>query len=113
MSDLLAARFQMGMSPAFHIIFTVVGIAMPVMMVLAERRWRNSGVSLVLWGWAWSQYPYVVAPDLTIESAAAPLATLRLVIVVLVLGALVLVPSLFYLFRVFKSSDQHSAVSHP
>ncbi|HET7248612.1 MAG TPA: cytochrome ubiquinol oxidase subunit I [Gemmatimonadales bacterium] len=43
MSDLLAARFQMGMSLAFHIIFAVVGIAMPVMMVLAERRWRRSG----------------------------------------------------------------------
>jgi cytochrome bd ubiquinol oxidase subunit I len=42
-SDLLAARFQMGMSLAFHIIFAVVGIAMPVMMVLAERRWAKSG----------------------------------------------------------------------
>ena len=48
MSDLLAARFQMGMSLAFHIIFAVVGIAMPVMMVLAERRWRTSGDPLYL-----------------------------------------------------------------
>jgi cytochrome d ubiquinol oxidase subunit II len=70
-------------------------------------------VSLVLWGWAWSQYPYVVPPDLTIASAAAPATTLQLVIVALVLGALVLVPSLFYLFRVFKSGDRPSAVSHP
>jgi cytochrome bd ubiquinol oxidase subunit II len=70
-------------------------------------------VSLVLWGWAWSQYPYVVPPDLDIASAAAPVATLQLVIAALVLGALVLVPSLFYLFRVFKSSDQPSAISHP
>jgi cytochrome d ubiquinol oxidase subunit II len=68
-------------------------------------------VSLVLWGWAGSQYPYVVPPDLTIESAAAPVATLRLVLAALVVGALVLVPSLFYLFRVFKTSDQPSAVS--
>ena len=70
-------------------------------------------VSLVLWGWAWSQYPYVVPPDLTIASAAAPPATLQLVIAALVLGALVLVPSLFYLFRVFKGGDRPSAVSHP
>lgn len=68
-------------------------------------------VSLVLWGWAGSQYPYVVPPDLTIESAAAPVATLRLVLAALVVGALVLVPSLFYLFRVFKTRDQPSAVS--
>jgi cytochrome d ubiquinol oxidase subunit II len=70
-------------------------------------------VSLVLWGWAWSQYPYVVPPDLDVSTAAAPAATLQLVIGALVLGALVLVPSLVYLFRVFKSGDQPSAVSHP
>lgn len=68
-------------------------------------------VSLVLWGWAGSQYPYVIPPDLTIESAAAPAVTLHLVLGALVLGALVLVPSLFYLFRIFKGSDQASAVS--
>jgi cytochrome d ubiquinol oxidase subunit II len=60
-------------------------------------------VSLIVWGWAWSQFPYVVPPDLAIATAAAPVATLRLVLVALVLGALVLFPSLFYLFRVFKS----------
>ena len=61
-------------------------------------------VSLIVWGWAWSQFPYVVPPDLDIATTAAPVATLRLVLVALVLGALVLLPSLFYLFRVFKSS---------
>ncbi len=39
MSDLLAARTQMGISLAFHIIFALVGIGMPVLMVVAERRW--------------------------------------------------------------------------
>src|SRR2546425_3228358 len=39
MSDLLAARSQMGISLAFHIIFALVGIGMPVLMVVAERRW--------------------------------------------------------------------------
>lgn len=43
MPDLLAARSQMAMSLAFHIIFAVVGIAMPVLMVIAEWRWRNTG----------------------------------------------------------------------
>src|ERR1044072_1968643 len=35
MSDLLAARSQMGVSLAFHIVFAVVGIATPVMIVVA------------------------------------------------------------------------------
>ena len=48
MSDLLAARSQMGVSLAFHIVFAVVGIAMPVMMVVAERRWRVTGQAIYL-----------------------------------------------------------------
>ena len=43
MTDLLAARAQMAMSLAFHIIFAVVGVAMPVLMVVAERRWQRTG----------------------------------------------------------------------
>ncbi|HEU4564723.1 MAG TPA: cytochrome ubiquinol oxidase subunit I [Gemmatimonadaceae bacterium] len=42
MPDLLAARSQMAMSLGFHIIFAVVGVAMPVLMVLAERRWQRT-----------------------------------------------------------------------
>jgi cytochrome d ubiquinol oxidase subunit I len=48
MSDLLAARSQMAMSLAFHIIFAVVGIGMPVLMVVAERRWQKSGDPIYL-----------------------------------------------------------------
>src|SRR5262245_46393396 len=43
MPDLLAARSQMGVSLGFHIIFAIVGIGMPVLMVLAERRWLATG----------------------------------------------------------------------
>jgi len=48
MSDLLAARSQMAMSLAFHIIFAVVGIGMPVLMVMAERRWQKTGDAICL-----------------------------------------------------------------
>src|ERR687895_2955294 len=43
MSDLLAARSQMAVSLAFHIIFAVVGIGMPALMVIAEWRWQRTG----------------------------------------------------------------------
>lgn len=42
MSDLFAARSQMAVSLAFHIIFAVVGIGMPALMVIAEGRWLRS-----------------------------------------------------------------------
>src|SRR3954465_6804528 len=43
MTDLLAARLQMALSLGFHIVFAEIGIAMPVLMGLAEWRWRRTG----------------------------------------------------------------------
>jgi cytochrome d ubiquinol oxidase subunit I len=42
MPDLLAARALFGLSLAFHIVFAAVGVAMPLLMVLAEWRWRRT-----------------------------------------------------------------------
>lgn len=42
MNDLLAARSQMAMSLAFHIIFAAIGIAMPLLMVIAEWKWLRT-----------------------------------------------------------------------
>jgi len=39
MDDLLFARSQMALSLAFHIVFAAVGVAMPVLMVIAEILW--------------------------------------------------------------------------
>src|SRR6266498_977672 len=77
--------------------------AITALAALWARRWRVARgaavpqVSLILWGWALSQYPYILPPDLSIASAAAPPATLRLVLSALALGAVVLLPSLYYL----------------
>jgi cytochrome bd ubiquinol oxidase subunit I len=43
MTDLLAARSQMAISLGFHIVFAELGIALPLLMVLAEWRWRRTG----------------------------------------------------------------------
>jgi cytochrome d ubiquinol oxidase subunit II len=59
-------------------------------------------VTLIFWGWALAQYPYLVPPDLTIRGASAPRITLVLILWALVAGGLVLFPSLAYLLRVFK-----------
>jgi cytochrome d ubiquinol oxidase subunit II len=96
----------------FHVATGLAAIA-----VLASLWWKRyhlarvaAGlqVSLILWGWAVSQYPYLVPPDLSIQAAAAPAATLRLVLIALGLGIVVLLPSLVYLFRVFKAAPSHS-----
>ncbi|AHG88105.1 cytochrome bd ubiquinol oxidase subunit I [Gemmatirosa kalamazoonensis] len=43
MTDLLAARSQMAVSLAFHIVFAALGIALPVLMCVAEWRARRTG----------------------------------------------------------------------
>jgi len=77
---------------------------------LWRRRYRmarlaaGAQLSLILWGWALAQYPYLVPPTLTIAATAAPRVTLTLVLWALAGGALVLFPSLVCLFRIFKRS---------
>ena len=48
MPDLFAARSQMGVSLAFHIIFAVIGIGLPALMVIAELKWRRTGDAVYL-----------------------------------------------------------------
>jgi cytochrome d ubiquinol oxidase subunit II len=59
---------------------------------------------LILCGWAASQYPFLVVPDVTLASAAANPETRVLLLVALAVGVPVLAPSLFILFRVFKAA---------
>jgi len=90
--------------------------AVAALAALWRRRYRvarvaaAAQVSLILWGWGISQYPYLLPPDLTVVAAAAPDVTLRLVLGGLALGAAVLFPSLYYLFRIFKGRSQPSAI---
>ena len=42
MTDLFAARSQMAISLAFHIVFAAIGIGMPLLMVLSEAMWLRT-----------------------------------------------------------------------
>ena len=63
---------------------------------------RSVRSCLTIWTWGLAQYPYIVPPHLTIAEAASPLFTLQVIMLIILAGAFLLVPSLFYLFRVFK-----------
>ena len=60
-------------------------------------------VTLILLGWALAQYPHLVEPNITLISAAAPRITLQLLFGALVAGAILLFPSYYYLFVIFKA----------
>jgi len=67
-------------------------------------------VALIVLGWGASQYPYVLAPDLTLEAAAAPRATLVPLLWALAAGAVLLFPALALLFRVFKGEKAFGVI---
>lgn len=83
--------------------------AVTAIMALVRRQYslaRLAAVcqaSFIVWGWAWSQFPWLLPPDRTISMLAAPSVTLTVVLTVLGIGTAVLLPSFVYLFRVFKS----------
>jgi cytochrome d ubiquinol oxidase subunit II len=97
-------------APGYQVL--VGALALVTFAALWQRRFRLARVAapvqavLILGGWALCQYPYLLPPDLTISAGAAPDTTLDLILAALALGFVVLVPSLIYLFRVFKSRPQ-------
>ena len=58
-----------------------------------------ASVAAIVAGWAFAQRPYLLPPHLTLERAAAPDATLAAVLAGLGAGAVILVPSLWLLYR--------------
>jgi cytochrome d ubiquinol oxidase subunit II len=82
-------------------------------LVAGERyglaRWSSAvAVAAITAGWALAQSPYLLPPRLTLDQAAASDTTLTTLVVSMAIGALVLVPSLVYLYRlVLQGRLQH------
>jgi len=89
--------------------------ALAALASLWRRRYRIafvctvSEVIFIVWGWGVAQYPYLVIPSVAITDSA-PLQTLQLVLAAVLLGALLLFPSLYYLYRVFKGGTIRRAL---
>jgi cytochrome d ubiquinol oxidase subunit II len=92
----------------FHFATGLAAVA--ALAALARRSYRAARAAavaqtaLILLGWAASQYPFLVVPDVTLASAAANPETRALLLGALGVGVPVLAPSLLILFRVFKSA---------
>ncbi|HRC77738.1 MAG TPA: cytochrome d ubiquinol oxidase subunit II, partial [Kouleothrix sp.] len=75
---------------------------------LLARGLAAAQITLIMLGWAAAQFPYLVEPHITIADAAAPPVTLRLLLIALAVGALLLFPSLYFLYRIFKGPEVFS-----
>jgi cytochrome d ubiquinol oxidase subunit II len=71
------------------------------------RPFAIAAVATVVIGWGVAQWPYILPTTLKIKDAAAPNATLETILFVFVLAALLILPSLAWLYYL----DQHSALA--
>jgi cytochrome d ubiquinol oxidase subunit II len=99
------------------LLLALTGLMAAVALVALWRRWfvlarmaAIGQVTLILAGWGLAQYPSLVTPDVTVDNAHAPEITLRLLVLALAVGAILLLPSLFFMFHLFKGK-RHELVS--
>lgn len=59
-------------------------------------------VTFVLWGWALAQFPFLILPDHHVQNFLSAPAILEAMFYSLVFGMLLLIPSFYFLFSVFK-----------
>ena len=55
-------------------------------------------VASVIWAWGVAQWPYILPTSLKVSDAAAPSGTLATVLVVFGVAALIILPSLAFLY---------------
>lgn len=61
--------------------------------------------------WGVAQWPYLIVPDVTVDNGASPASVLGPLLIVSVLGLVILLPSLWYLFTVVKRTPRPSTPS--
>lgn len=97
-------------SSKYAIFFHGCGIALAtsIFLTLYRRKYKMARVLAmtkvvcIVLGWAVCQFPFLVVPDLTIYTATAPKNVMYMMATIVFLGMVVTVPSLYYLFYVFK-----------
>jgi cytochrome d ubiquinol oxidase subunit II len=92
------------------VVSALAGVASIVLLVRRRYGWARItaglAVTTVLWGWAAAQYPYILPPSLTITEAAAGRATQTTMLVSLLIGSVLLVPALVFLYTLFQRTHR-------
>ena len=89
--------------------FGAAAAALVAFQALWSRRYLRARMSavvqvaLIVAGWGVAQYPYLVRPQLTIASSAAPSNIVWDLVVAVAAGAVILIPSLILLILIFKT----------
>ena len=93
---------------AIPVVIATMIVGLATAAALFTRHYRIARVLVIietaglLGSWGISQLPYLIPPDVTIESAANSQSVLQVLLIGTIIGMGLLLPSLYYLFSVFK-----------
>lgn len=94
---------------ALPLVFATMLIGGVTAVLLLLQKYRLARILIVLetagllGAWGISQLPYLIPPDVTVERAAGSPVMITALLIGSLLGMIMLLPSLWLLFRVFKS----------
>jgi len=90
----------------FHLATAAFSISALVLLLRRRLHWARAAAVLqvlaIMIGLGLAQYPYILAPDLTIFNAAAPASSLRVLLLVTAAGLLLVGPAFAYLYWIFQ-----------
>ncbi len=88
------------------IVTMLVGVAAAAALWFRRYTWARvlivAEVAFLLLSWGVSQYPYIIPPDVTAANASSPLETQQFLLVGIIIALIIVLPSLWFLFYVFK-----------
>jgi cytochrome d ubiquinol oxidase subunit II len=107
-----APQMWAGLAPgrpaSILMIVAALSLAASIGLLFLRRYWLARTAAIVqvvatFVAWAIAQYPYLLVPDITISQAASPQSVLFAMSILIIVYVVVLGPSLWLLFRLFKS----------
>jgi cytochrome d ubiquinol oxidase subunit II len=97
-----------GKALPFSIAAVVLGLATAAALLRAAYQLARvlvaAETACILLAWGVAQWPYLIVPDVTVDNAASPASVLGPMLIVSLLGLMVLLPSLWYLFSIVERS---------
>jgi cytochrome d ubiquinol oxidase subunit II len=98
------------------IVTMLSGLATAVLLLRRTYRLARATVILatacLLGSWGLSQYPYLIAPAITVASAANEPGVILMLVISMTVGMAVILPALCYLFFVFSFSRPRPEVTY-
>ena len=88
------------------IVTMLIGLAAAAALWFKRYGWARvlivAEAAFLLLSWGVSQYPYIIPPDVTAANASSPQETQVFLLVGIIIALIIVVPSLWFLFYVFK-----------